>query len=89
MVRPADRGRGSGLRTRPVAEIIELGVKRGEIRPDIDADLAEQIITTAYFSIVLQWIDTEPPFSLDARLNEMIDQVLHGVLSNGTGPDPG
>ncbi len=42
---------------------------------------AGQILSTAYFSTVLRWIDSEPPpFSLTAQLDKMLDIILRGLL---------
>lgn len=65
-----------------LAQIVEAGVRRGEVRSDVDPALAGQILSTAYFSTVLRWIDAEPPpFSLTAQLGRTLDIVLRGLLT--------
>lgn len=68
-----------------IAEIVEHGVGRGEVRPDADTALAGQILTTAYFSSVLRWIDAEPPpFSLTQELDKTLDIVLRGLITDAS-----
>ena len=67
---------------RLLAQVVETGRQRGEVRSDVDPALAGQILSTAYFSTVLRWTDTEPaPFSLTEQLDKMLDIVLRGVLA--------
>jgi AcrR family transcriptional regulator len=66
---------------RLLSQIVEAGVRQGEVRPDVDPALAGQILSTAYFSTVLRWIESEPPpFSLTEQLDKMLDIVLRGLL---------
>ena len=67
---------------RLLSQIVEAGLRRGEVRPDVDPALAGQILSTAYFSTVLRWIESEPPpFSLHEQLDKMLDIVLRGLLA--------
>jgi AcrR family transcriptional regulator len=67
---------------RLLSQIVQTGQQRQEIRPDVDPALVGQILSTAYFSTVLRWIESEPPpFSLNEQLDRMLDIVLRGVLA--------
>lgn len=70
---------------RLLSQIVEAGIRRGEVRPDVDPALAGQILSTAYFSTVLRWIESEPPpFPLTEQLDKMLDIILRGLLAQKT-----
>jgi len=64
-----------------LSQIVQTGQRRGELRTEIDPAQAGQILSTAYFSTVLRWIDAEPPpFPLIEQLDKMLDIILRGLL---------
>ena len=52
----------------------------GQVRADVDPDLAGLLVAAGYFAILTEWISAEPPFDLEARLIQMV-----GVLCQGLG----
>jgi AcrR family transcriptional regulator len=53
----------------------------GEVRADVDADLAGTLVATGYFATLSQWISADPmPFDLESRLLQMVDLVCAGLI---------
>ncbi|MFJ8113806.1 TetR/AcrR family transcriptional regulator [Streptomyces sp. NPDC096132] len=64
-----------------LANIIEVGVRRGEIRADLDHLPTAALLAAAYFSVVLRWTTTDPPhFDLARRLDRVLELILTGIL---------
>ncbi|MFJ3895758.1 TetR/AcrR family transcriptional regulator [Streptomyces sp. NPDC090083] len=64
-----------------LARIVEEGLRRGEIRADVDCGQAGALLAMCYFSTILRWIREEPaPFDLQERLGGALDIVLTGLL---------
>lgn len=64
-----------------LAELVEAGRLAGEFRSDVDSALAGTLLSAAYFTTVLRWIDAEPePFDLPKHLDGMVDMVLRGLV---------
>lgn len=52
----------------------------GEVRADVEPELAGLLIATGYFAVLSQWISAEPmPFDLEARLLQMVDLICRGL----------
>jgi AcrR family transcriptional regulator len=67
------------IRAAPTAAI-ERGQLRGEFSPDVDPDVAAEILTSVYFGTVSRWlVDGPPPFDLAAALGERLELVLAGL----------
>lgn len=65
-----------------LARIIEHGLRRGEIKPGVDAVQAGSLLAAGYFSGILRWTaEDPPPFDLPDRLDRVIDIVLAGILA--------
>ena len=64
-----------------LAELVEAGRLTGEFRSDVDSGQAGTLLSAAYFTTVLRWIDAEPePFDLPKHLDGMVDMVLRGLV---------
>ncbi len=54
----------------------------GEVRPEIEPEMAGMLVATGYFAILCQWISAEPvPFDLRTRLLKMVELLCTGLLS--------
>jgi AcrR family transcriptional regulator len=54
----------------------------GEVRAEIEPEMAGMLIATGYFAILSQWISADPvPFNLQARLLQMVELLCTGLLS--------
>ncbi|HEY0937777.1 MAG TPA: TetR/AcrR family transcriptional regulator [Trebonia sp.] len=54
----------------------------GEVRADVEAELAGTLVATGYFAILGQWIAAEPmPFDLESRLLKMVDLICAGLIA--------
>ena len=51
----------------------------GEVRADVDPDLAGLLVATGYFAILTEWISAEPPFDLESRLRQMVSILGRGL----------
>jgi AcrR family transcriptional regulator len=57
----------------------------GEVRADVEPELAGVVIATGYFAVLNQWISAEPmPFDLEARLLRMVDLICRGLIVTAT-----
>ncbi|GAA0315402.1 TetR/AcrR family transcriptional regulator [Streptomyces turgidiscabies] len=66
-----------------LARIVEEGLRRGEIRTDIDKDQAGVLLAASYFSTILRWTREEPaPFDLHRRLDSALDIILRGLVAD-------
>jgi AcrR family transcriptional regulator len=66
---------------REMADFIARAQAAGEVRSDIEADMAGTVVATGYFSILSQWISAEPmPFDLESRLLQMVDLICSGLM---------
>jgi AcrR family transcriptional regulator len=58
----------------------------GEVRADVEVELAGTLVATGYFAILSQWISAEPmPFDLESRLLELVDLICTGLIA---APEP-
>jgi len=54
----------------------------GQVRADVDPDLAGLLVATGYFAILTEWIAAEPaPFDLESRLLHMVAILCQGLSS--------
>ena len=54
----------------------------GEVRPEIEPEMAGMLVATGYFAILSQWISADPaPFNLQTRLLQMVELLCTGLLS--------
>jgi AcrR family transcriptional regulator len=64
-----------------LAKFIARSQAAGEVRADVDADLAGTLVATGYFATLSQWISTDPmPFDLKSRLLQMVDLICAGLM---------
>jgi AcrR family transcriptional regulator len=65
-----------------MAGFIALAQAAGEVRADVEPELAGVIIATGYFAVLNEWISAEPiPFDLEARLLRMVDLICRGLIA--------
>ncbi len=58
----------------------------GEVRADIEAEMAGTLVATGYFAILSQWISPGPaPFDLETRLLQMVDLICTGLTAPQSG----
>jgi AcrR family transcriptional regulator len=63
-----------------MADFIARAQVAGEVRADVEPELAGLLIATGYFAVLSQWISAEPmPFDLEARLLQMVDLICRGL----------
>jgi hypothetical protein len=56
------------------------GQECGELRGDVDADLAARILFDAYTGAVIRWATVEPPpFPLGSTLRDVATAILDGL----------
>jgi AcrR family transcriptional regulator len=64
-----------------MADFIARAQAAGEVRADVEPELAGTLIATGYFAVLSQWISIEPmPFDLEARLLQMVDLICRGLI---------
>jgi hypothetical protein len=61
------------------------GIARGEVRRDVDATVAGNILRDTYLGTLYRWLGREPDpgFSLQETLLASLDVILHGLLLPG------
>ena len=65
------------------AAAIERGQEQGEFSPDLDPNVAAEILTSVYFGTVSRWlIDGPPPFDLARALARRLESVLVGLQTH-------
>jgi AcrR family transcriptional regulator len=65
-----------------MARFIARAQAAGEVRADVEAELAGTLLATGYFAILSQWIAAEPmPFDLESRLLKMVDLICSGLIA--------
>jgi AcrR family transcriptional regulator len=58
----------------------------GEVRANVEVEVAGTLVATGYFAILSQWISAEPmPFDLESRLLKMVDLICAGLIA---APEP-
>lgn len=62
-----------------LADVIRAGQRDGELRKDVDAELAARLLFDAYAGILLRWVSEEPSFPLRHALREACSLVLDGL----------
>jgi AcrR family transcriptional regulator len=63
-----------------LAAIVVAGKERGELRGDVDADLAARILFDAYTGVVIRWAAVEPPpYPLRSTLRNVATAILDGL----------
>jgi TetR/AcrR family transcriptional regulator, cholesterol catabolism regulator len=62
------------------AAMVATGQERGELRADIDAELAGRLLFDAYVGVVIRWAAAGPPrFPLKPALRQVAVTILHGL----------
>lgn len=62
------------------ANTIRSGQQQGDIRPDIDADRAGQVLFDAYLGVLYRWMnDEDGQFGFEENLLAMLDLLLAGI----------
>ena len=65
-----------------LAGVIAEGQRRGELRADIEPELAGRLLLDAYAGIVLRWVAADaPPFPLRDALREVCTIIVTGLRS--------
>jgi AcrR family transcriptional regulator len=65
-----------------LAEVIAAGQRRGELRAEIDAELAGRLLLDVYAGIVLRWVAGDlPPFPLRQAMRSACAVVVEGLRS--------
>lgn len=65
-----------------MARFIARAQAAGEVRADVEAEIAGTLVATGYFAILSQWIAAEPmPFDLESRLLKMVDLICAGLIA--------
>jgi AcrR family transcriptional regulator len=66
-----------------LAEVIAAGQERGELRADIDAQLAGSLLFDAYAGVVLRWAAADdPPFPLRKALRDTCAIIVDGLRTS-------
>ena len=87
MMRAFGPSEDAGMRWQKLTlEVIEQGRATGELRPDIDAERAESLLTSVYFSTVYLWVNcNETNFELRDELRARLLLVLEGIAARRAG----
>jgi AcrR family transcriptional regulator len=65
-----------------MARFIARAQAAGEVRADVEAEIAGTLVATGYFAVLSQWIAEEPmPFDLESRLLQMVDLICAGLIA--------
>jgi AcrR family transcriptional regulator len=65
-----------------LATFITRARESGQVRADVDPDLAGLLVATGYFAILTEWISADPaPFDLESRLRQMVSILGQGLSS--------
>lgn len=62
-------------------ELLENGVKKGEVRSSIDIKRAAENITGIYFSSLMEWLWSNSDYSFSDDISKKIDIVFDGIGS--------
>ena len=67
---------------REMAGFVARAQAAGEVRADVEAEIAGTLVATGYFAILSQWIAAEPmPFDLESHLLKMVDLICAGLMA--------
>jgi AcrR family transcriptional regulator len=67
---------------REMAGFVARAQAAGEVRADVEAEIAGTLVATGYFATLSEWISAEPmPFDLETRLLKMVDLICVGLLA--------
>jgi AcrR family transcriptional regulator len=65
-----------------MARFIASAQAAGEVRAEVEAEMAGTLVATGYFAILSQWIAADPaPFNLESRLLKMVDIICSGLIA--------
>lgn len=65
-----------------MASFIARAQAAGDVRADVEPEMAGTLVATGYFAVLSQWISAEPaPFDLQDRLLQMIELLCTGVIT--------
>jgi AcrR family transcriptional regulator len=65
-----------------MARFIARAQAAGEVRADVEPEIAGTLVATGYFAILSQWIAADPmPFDLESRLLKMVDLICAGLIA--------
>ena len=68
------------------ASVVRRLQKHGEVRADVSATRAHQLLESVYHGTVQQWVEAaEPPYSLTTELQERLRVVIEGLRPRGPG----
>ncbi|MCC6190708.1 MAG: TetR/AcrR family transcriptional regulator [Anaerolineales bacterium] len=62
-----------------VGALLAEGQRRGEVAHDLDRDLLSSAVTGVYFQQIFEWCAAPAPYSLSARLGQLLDILWRGV----------
>ncbi|MFF0743901.1 TetR/AcrR family transcriptional regulator [Streptomyces sp. NPDC004111] len=67
------------------ADLLEAGIARGEIRPDLDVRACAQEQIAVMDGLQLQWALDESALDMPGRLREYLDRTLRHITVDGSG----
>jgi len=87
MMRAFGPSEDAGMRWQKLTlQVIELGRATGELRRDLDAERAESLLSSVYFSTVYLWVNcNETNFELRDELRARLELVLDGIAVRRVG----
>ncbi|RME85291.1 MAG: TetR/AcrR family transcriptional regulator [Caldilineae bacterium] len=62
-----------------LALLLQQGQRQGEVRKDIDVDFVADALFTLYFQQIVSWCSSDFSFSLQDRLDEVVDLIFDSV----------
>jgi AcrR family transcriptional regulator len=62
-----------------VSALLADGQRRGDVAPDLDPDLLASAVTGITFQQIFEWCAAPAPYSLSARLDQMIELLWRGL----------
>lgn len=63
-----------------VAALVAEGQARGEVRKNLNADLASSALVGVYFQQIFEWCAADKPFPLARRLDQMLNVIWEGLV---------
>lgn len=71
------------LTVKQFADMIQRGIASGEVRPDVNPEVAAIAAIGSIHGITNLWLLNQQAFSLKAHAGEMIDIFMRGIAQNG------
>lgn len=62
-------------------DLLENGVKRGEVKSGIDVKRAAENLTAIYYSSLMEWLWSNSDYSFSKDISEKIDMIFDGIGS--------